>query len=84
MHIKLANNYYQKGELYQNWGKIEEAITSYKKSKNILEYNEYFNSREYAMVELKLSLLYLNKYKDSDSFKLLYSSLRIFCRICKI
>jgi hypothetical protein len=21
MHLKLANNYYQKGEMYHNWGK---------------------------------------------------------------
>lgn len=36
MHLRLANNYYQKGEFLQNWGHSEEAIASFKKAKNIL------------------------------------------------
>lgn len=45
MHIKLSNNYYQKGEMCSQWGRVDEAINNYKKAKSILEYNEYVESK---------------------------------------
>lgn len=45
MHLKLANNYYQKGEMYHNWGKTAQAIDNYKKAKNILEFNQYTQTK---------------------------------------
>lgn len=36
MHIKLAANYYQAGDCYFEWRKMNDAISYYKKAKNIL------------------------------------------------
>lgn len=84
MHLRLANNYYQKAEFYQGWGKSEQAIANYKKAKNILQFNSYTSARQYAMIQLKLAILYLSKYKDIDSYKQLKSCLVAFSTMAKI
>lgn len=81
MHIKLSNNYYQKGELCYQWGRVDQAIGNYKKAKNILEYNQYVQAKEYAIVELRLAELYLSRFKDGEAAKMLESCLRVFCNI---
>ena len=45
MHIKLAGNFYQIGECLLKWGRIDEAISNFKKAKNVLEFNEYTTDR---------------------------------------
>ena len=77
MHVKLSSNYYQLAECEYKWGKIDEAISQYKKSKNILEFNSYTKTSEYALIELKLATLNFSKYRDGECEKLITNSFNI-------
>lgn len=77
MHVGLASKYFEMGECFWMWGKIDDAISQYKKAKNILEFNDYVSGKEYALIQLKLGLLYFSKLKDGECEKLVEGSFAI-------
>ncbi len=59
LHIKLADNYYMLAEIYINYQKKTEALSSLKRAKEILEEREGQETEAYGVIGLRMGQLFL-------------------------
>ena len=76
--LPTADKHYQLGNIFFKIGKKEEALKEYLKTKQILADHNQTTIPEYAVILLKLTLLYLNFGKIGDCVGCGLQALKIF------
>ncbi len=76
--LPVADKHYQLGNIYFKMGRKDESLKEYTKTKEILTLHNQAHISEYAIILLKLSVLYLNFGKVSDCVNSSLEALNIF------
>jgi hypothetical protein len=66
-HIKLADGYYNLGNIYLHYAKKFDALVQYKRAAQILATNDSTHSDAYAEIMLKAGQLYLANNAINDA-----------------
>ncbi len=68
-HIKLADGYYNLGEIYLHYAKKVDALQSYKRASQILSQNQAVETEPFVEITIKVGQLYLANNAITDALQ---------------
>lgn len=76
--LPVADKHYQLGNIYFKMGRKEDALREYNKTKEILMIHQQTQISEFAVILLKLAVLFLNFGKITEAVNHSLEALKIF------